>query len=250
MFPKKQRFARHRRAAHAKWKRRAAKSGRKQPPVCATLTRSVKGVSEGDAIVASVTAQAEPVLALFRSRGAYLEGHFQLTSGLHSSAYLQCALVLQYPESAEKLGRSLARELERVAGARPSLVASPALGGLIIGHEVARALGCRFIFTERDRVTGKMALRRGFHVKRDEAAVVVEDVITTGGSTQEVVAELRSAGAKLLAAGSIVDRSGGSAEVSVPRVALATIHADSYQLLACPLCAQGIPLVKPGSRPT
>jgi orotate phosphoribosyltransferase len=134
-----------------------------------------------------VTAQAESVLELFRSRGAYLEGHFSLTSGLHSTVYLQSALVLQYPEAAERLGRALAEDLRRVTGSPIRLVASPALGGLIIGHEVARALGARFIFTERDASTGKMTLRRGFQVTPGETAVVVEDVITTGGSTREVI---------------------------------------------------------------
>jgi orotate phosphoribosyltransferase len=186
---------------------------------------------------------------LFRSRGAYLEGHFRLTSGLHSAGYLQCALVLQHPDAAEKLGRALAAELRRAAAAPVQLVASPALGGLIIGHEVARALGTRFIFTERDASTGKMTLRRGFQVTPREAAVVVEDVITTGGSTQEVVDALRAAGANVVAAGSIIDRSGGRAAVGAPRVALATLQVNSHQPEACPLCAQGVPVVKPGSRP-
>jgi orotate phosphoribosyltransferase len=196
-----------------------------------------------------VTPQAESVVALFRSRGAYLEGHFRLTSGLHSGGYLQCALVLQYPEAAEKLGRALAAELRQAAAAPVQLVASPALGGLIIGHEVARALGTRFIFTERDASTGKMTLRRGFQVTPGEAAVVVEDVITTGGSTQDVIEVLRVAGANVLAAGSIIDRSGGLAAVGAPRVALATLQLNSHQPEACPLCAQGLPVSKPGSRP-
>jgi orotate phosphoribosyltransferase len=186
---------------------------------------------------------------LFRSRGAYLEGHFRLTSGLHSGGYLQCALVLQYPEAAEKLGRALAAELRQATEAPVQLVASPAMGGLIIGHEVARALGTRFIFTERDASTGKMTLRRGFQVTPGEAAVVVEDVVTTGGSTQEVVEVLRAAGANVLAAGSIIDRSGGRAAVGAPRVALATLLVNSHQPEACPLCARGVPVVKPGSRP-
>jgi orotate phosphoribosyltransferase len=188
-------------------------------------------------------------MEIFRSRGAYLEGHFLLTSGLHSSAYLQCALVLQYPEAAEKLGRSLAEELRAFTESPISVVASPALGGVIIGHEVARALGSRFVFTERDAATKKMALRRGFQVSPGETAVVVEDVITTGGSTQEVVEAMRTAGARVIGAGSIIDRSGGQAEVGVARVALATLQVDSYQPEICPLCAQGIPATKPGSRP-
>src|SRR5579864_8848677 len=128
----------------------------------------------------------QAVLDLFRSTGAYLSGHFRLTSGLHSPSYLQCALVLQHPEHAARLGSLLAAELRRLSPEPVSLVASPALGGVIAGHEVARALGVRFIFTERD-AAGKMALRRGFAVGAGEPAFVVEDVITTGGSTREVV---------------------------------------------------------------
>ena len=193
--------------------------------------------------------QAEPILALFRSTGAYLEGHFQLTSGLHSAEYLQCALVLQHPAAAERLGRQLAGALRSLAADKIQLVAAPALGGLIIGHEVARALGSRFIFAERDPATGKMALRRGFNVASGETAVVVEDVITTGGSSRDVVELLSAGGAKVVAAGSIIDRSGGHACVSVPRVALATLQVAAHYPPQCPLCARGIPVVKPGSRP-
>jgi orotate phosphoribosyltransferase len=197
-----------------------------------------------------VTPQAESILEIFRSRGAYLEGHFQLTSGLHSSQYLQCALVLQYPDIAEKLGQKLAAELRREAGASIQLVVSPALGGIVIGHEVARALGTRFLFTERDAATKKMALRRGFQITPGETAVVVEDVITTGGSTYDVVELVRAAGAKVVVAGSIIDRSGGRADAGVPRVALATLTVATHHAEACPLCAQGIPVAKPGSRPS
>jgi orotate phosphoribosyltransferase len=196
-----------------------------------------------------VTPQAESVLELFRSTGAYLEGHFRLTSGLHSAEYLQCALVLQHPAAAERLGRSLAQEIRTLAPGKIDLVASPALGGLIIGHEVARALGTRFLFTERDAATGKMTLRRGFTVAPGETAVVVEDVITTGGSTADVIGVLRAAGGRVLAAGSIIDRSGGRADVGVPRVALATLQVAAHHLQECPLCARGIPVAKPGSRP-
>jgi orotate phosphoribosyltransferase len=197
-----------------------------------------------------VTPQAESILELFRSTGAYLQGHFRLTSGLHSSEYLQCALVLQHPAAAEKLGRLLAAELRSLAGGKIDLVVSPALGGVIIGHEAARALGTRFLFTERDSATGKMTLRRGFTAGAGETAVVVEDVITTGGSTRDVVEALRAAGAKVAAAGSIIDRSGGQAGVGVPRVALATLQVVAHHPEGCPLCARGIPVVKPGSRPT
>ncbi len=197
-----------------------------------------------------MTPQAESILELFRSTGAYLQGHFRLTSGLHSSEYLQCALVLQHPAAAEKLGRLLAAELRSLAGGKIDLVVSPALGGVIIGHEAARALGTRFLFTERDSATGKMTLRRGFTAGAGETAVVVEDVITTGGSTRDVVEALRAAGAKVAAAGSIIDRSGGQAGVGVPRVALATLQVVAHHPEGCPLCARGIPVVKPGSRPT
>jgi len=197
-----------------------------------------------------VTPQAESILELFRSTGAYLQGHFRLTSGLHSAEYLQSALVLQHPPAAEKLGRLLAQELHPLLAEKASVVVSPALGGLIIGHEVARALGCRFIFTERDPDTRKMALRRGFRVEHGETAVVIEDVITTGGSTGDVIEVLREGQAKVLAAGSIVDRSGGFASVGVERVALVTLQVAAHYPEQCPLCKLGIPAVKPGSRPT
>jgi len=186
---------------------------------------------------------------LFRATGAYLEGHFRLTSGLHSPNYLQCALVLRHPPVAEDLGRRLAEALRTVLHEPVALVVSPALGGLIIGHEVARALGTPFLFTERDAESRKMALRRGFTVEPGETAVVVEDVITTGGSTREVIEVLHGAGARVLGAGSIIDRSGGSADVGVPRVALATLQVAAHDPGTCPLCRAGIPAVKPGSRP-
>jgi orotate phosphoribosyltransferase len=196
-----------------------------------------------------VTPQAESVLDLFRATGAYLEGHFRLSSGLHSPYYLQCALVLRHPPAAEDLGRRLAARLRAITDEPAALVVSPALGGLIIGHEVARALGAPFLFTERDPQTRKMVLRRGFTVHRGESAVVIEDVITTGGSTRDVIECLRAAGARVLAAGSIIDRSGGTADVGVPRVALATLQVAAHQPDTCPLCREGVPVVKPGSRP-
>jgi len=196
-----------------------------------------------------VTPQAESVLELFRSSGAYLAGHFRLTSGLHSAEYLQCALVLQYPAAAEKLGRLLAEEMAKLAP-KVALVVSPALGGIIIGHEVARAMGARFIFTERDPGSGKMMLRRGFTVTAGERAVVVEDVVTTGGSTADVVELLRTAGAEVVAAGSLIDRSGGRANVGAPRVALASLQVAAHYPEQCPLCQLGVPVEKPGSRPT
>ena len=195
-----------------------------------------------------MNAQADPVLKMFRDTGAYLSGHFRLTSGLHSPEYLQCAVVLQHPAHAERLGCQLASALRGAAGGETvGVVVSPAMGGLIIGHEVARALRTRFLFTERGG-DGKMTMRRGFAVEPGEAAVVVEDVITTGGSTREVVALLKAAGARPVAAGSIVDRSGGKAEVGAPRVALATVEVVTYPPEDCPLCRQGLPVSKPGSR--
>jgi orotate phosphoribosyltransferase len=196
-----------------------------------------------------VTPQAESVLELFRATGAYLQGHFRLTSGLHSAEYLQSALVLQHPAAAEKLGRMLAEEVRTIASEKIGLVVSPALGGLIIGHEVARALATRFIFMEREAATGMMALRRGFMAAPGEAAVVIEDVITTGGSTRDVIDILQTNGVKVLAAGSIIDRSGGQADVSVHRVALATLRVAAHYPEECPLCKLGIPALKPGSRP-
>jgi orotate phosphoribosyltransferase len=196
-----------------------------------------------------VTAQPADILNIFRETGAYLSGHFRLTSGLHSGEYLQCARVLQHPGHAERFGVELAARLRRVADTEKiDVVVSPAMGGLIIGHEVARSLGTRFIFTERDAATGKMTLRRGFSVQPDEVAVVVEDVITTGGSTREVIELLQAAGARPVAAGSIIDRSGGKSEVGAPRVALGTLEVVSYAPEDCPLCRQGLPIVKPGSR--
>jgi orotate phosphoribosyltransferase len=196
-----------------------------------------------------VTPQAESVLELFRSTGAYLQGHFRLTSGLHSAEYLQSALVLQHPPAAEKLGRMLAEEVRKIAGEKIGLVVSPAMGGLIIGHEVARALGTRFIFMEREPATGKMTLRRGFTADSGEATVVIEDVITTGGSTRDVIEILQAGEVKVLAAGSIIDRSGGQADVTVQRVALATLQVAAHYPEHCPMCKLGIPAVKPGSRP-
>jgi orotate phosphoribosyltransferase len=188
-------------------------------------------------------------MVLFEDTGAYLHGHFRLTSGLHSGEYLQCAKVLAHPEYAERLGRALSEKIRTLTGeATIDVVVAPAMGGVIIGHEVARALGARSLFTERDAATNSMTLRRGFEVTAGERAVVIEDVITTGGSTKEVVDAITAAGAQVLAAGSIVDRSGGRADVGVPRVALETLETVAYPPEECPLCREGMPLVKPGSR--
>jgi orotate phosphoribosyltransferase len=189
------------------------------------------------------------VLELFLQTGAYLKGHFRLTSGLHSGSYLQSALVLAHPQHAETLGRELAEKLRELAGPEGvALVISPALGGLIIGHEVARALGVRFLFTERD-AERKMSLRRGFTLSPGERVVVVEDVITTGGSTMEVIDIVRATGAIPVAAGSIVDRSGGAADLGIPRAALVTLKVEAHKPEECPMCEAGEPVVKPGSRP-
>lgn len=185
----------------------------------------------------------EKVIDEFKQTGALLEGHFQLTSGLHSTVYLQCARVLQFPEKAETFGRSIA---EKFAGDGIQLVASPAIGGIVIGHEVARALGARFIWTEREG--GEMTLRRGFTVSPGEKTLVVEDVITTGGSTRETIEALKSAGADVVGAASIIDRSGGSVEVGVPRVALATLRVLAVEPEICEACQSGEPVTKPGSR--
>jgi len=186
---------------------------------------------------------SEQVIDQFRTTGALLEGHFQLTSGLHSTVYLQCALVLQFPEKAESFGRAIA---EKYRGEGIRLVASPAIGGIVIGHEVARALGARFVWTERE--SGQMTLRRGFTVAPNEKTLVVEDVVTTGGSTRETIEALKQAGANVVAAASIIDRSGGSADVGVPRTALASLKVLSVDPSDCDACKLGEPVVKPGSR--
>ena len=184
------------------------------------------------------------VLDLFRESGALLEGHFRLSSGLHSNGYLQSALVLQHPHHAETLGKALAA---LVAQHQPTAVLSPALGGIVIGHEVARALGVRAVFAER--VEGKLALRRGFTLGPEDRLAIIEDVVTTGGSTVETIEVAKAHGAQPVTAGSIIDRSGGTSSLPVPYHALVTLSLPTWQESECPLCAQGIPAVKPGSRP-
>jgi orotate phosphoribosyltransferase len=190
------------------------------------------------------------LMDLFEETGAYLRGHFRLTSGLHSGEYLQCAKVLAYPAYAERLGSELARHLREIESGKVDAILAPALGGIIIGHEVARSFGVPFLFAERDNVTGQMALRRGFEVQPGQAVIVVEDVVTTGGSSREVVDLALAAGATVAAAGSIIDRSNGRADIGVPRVALERLDVSSYEPNRCPYCAQGMPIVKPGSRKT
>jgi orotate phosphoribosyltransferase len=201
----------------------------------------------------------DELLDLFRRSGALLEGHFRLTSGLHSPGYLQCALVLQFPESAERLGRAIA-DRTRELGA--TVVLSPALGGVVIGHEVGRALGVRAIFAERQDAL--LTLRRGFTLAAGDRVLVVEDVLTTGGSTRETMQVATAAGGQVVGAASIVDRSvanssnssnspgaptpGAGRLFDVPYVALLDFALPTYGPETCPLCAKGLPVVKPGSR--
>ena len=186
---------------------------------------------------------ADAVLDRFRRVGALLEGHFRLTSGLHSPGYLQCALVLQHPADAEACGAAIA---ERARSLGAQAVLSPALGGIVIGQEVARALGVRAIFAERQ--DAKLTLRRGFTLSPEEKVLVVEDVVTTGGSTRETIEVARAAGARVVGAAAIIDRSGGRQQIDVPFHALVTVALPTYDPASCPLCAAGEPVVKPGSR--
>ena len=185
----------------------------------------------------------DEVLSAFRRSGALLDGHFRLSSGLHSPGYLQCALVLQHPREADALGAALG-SIVRSLGAQTVL--SPAMGGIVIGQEVGRALGVRAIFAERQ--DGALTLRRGFALDPGEKVIVVEDVVTTGGSTRETMDVARAAGAIVVGACAIVDRSGGRQGLDVPFHALLPMDVTTYQPDACPLCQQGIPVVKPGSR--
>lgn len=185
----------------------------------------------------------EDVIQKFKQTGALLEGHFVLSSGLHSPLYLQCALVLQHPREAEEFGRAIA---DYFRSENIETVAAPAIGGIVIGHEVARALGARFIWTERQN--GEMTIRRGFSIAPGERILVLEDVVTTGGSTRETVEALRAAGGNVVAAASIIDRSSGKADVGVPRIALATLDVPSIEAVVCEACKRGEPAVKPGSR--
>ena len=183
------------------------------------------------------------VLDLFRKSGGLLEGHFRLSSGLHSHRYLQSALVLQHPEYAAALGQAIA---ERVRELKPNVVLSPALGGIVIGQEVGRALGVRAIFAERQ--DGRLTLRRGFTMSPADRAVVVEDVITTGGSTRETIDVALAAGADVAGAASIIDRGTQEGGLNVPLFALVKLEVPVYDPETCPMCARGEPMVKPGSR--
>ena len=195
----------------------------------------------------------EQLLSIFEAAGAIRHGHFELSSGRHSDTYVQCALVLQYPRYAEKLGQALAALF---SDARIDVVVSPALGGVVIGQEVARALplpndplggGVPALFVERD-ASGTLTMRRGFTIKPDQHVLVVEDVWTTGGSTEETIHVVQEAGGRVVAAGALIDRSGGTIEFPVESNALIQLKIDSYEPEDCPLCRQGTVAVKPGSR--
>lgn len=193
---------------------------------------------------------------IFEAAGAIRHGHFELSSGLHSATYVQCALVLQYPRFAEKLGRALAALF---SDAVIEAVVSPALGGVIIGQEVARALpetagqqavaggGVPALFVERD-ASGTMCMRRGFSLRPDQHVLVVEDVWTTGGSTQEAIRVVQEAGGRVVAVGALIDRSGGTIDFPVESQALLNLAIASYGPDECPLCRDGSAAMKPGSR--
>ena len=185
----------------------------------------------------------DEIIEHFKETGALLDGHFILSSGLHSPNYLQCALALRRPQDAAKFGKAIAAQFD---DQQFDAVVSPAIGGLIIGFAVANSLEIPFFWTEREN--GIMTLRRGFSVRENEKLLVVEDVITTGGSTRECIRVIEQSGAKVTAAASIIDRSNGAADVGVSRVALATLDVPVYQSENCPLCARGNAAVKPGSR--
>jgi orotate phosphoribosyltransferase len=188
---------------------------------------------------------ANRVIETFKRTDALLEGHFILSSGLHSPIYLQCAIALESTSVAMEFGEAIAKQFR---DQNVETVAAPAIGGLVIGYEVARQLGVRFIWTERE--AGQMTLRRGFNVRRGERILVVEDVITTGGSTRDTIDALTRFGAEAIGAASIIDRSAGKADVGVPRFSLATLDVPAVDSSACALCRQGQPAVKPGSRKT
>jgi orotate phosphoribosyltransferase len=187
----------------------------------------------------------EEVKEIFKKNNALLNGHFKLSSGLHSDTYFQSALILQYPKEAKRLGEEVALRLKENS-IKIDVVVSPAMGGIIIGQEVGRALGVKAIFTER--VDGKILLRRGFSVDKNERVLVVEDVITTGLSTREVIEILKASGAQVVAVASLVDRSAGRVDFEVPRFSLLSLEVKSFKEEDCPMCKSGDVAVKPGSR--
>lgn len=183
-------------------------------------------------------------VAIFTEAGALLQGHFRLTSGRHSDQYMQCAQVLKYPDKTEQLARHLAEAFQDDA---VELVVGPAMGGIIVSYEVARQLKVPGIFTEREN--GQMALRRGFTIQPGQRVLVVEDVVTTGGSVQEVMDVVRAAGGQVVGVGVLVDRSGGKVDFGVKTQAVLTMDIQSWEPEQCPFCAEGkLPVVKPGSR--
>lgn len=184
---------------------------------------------------------------LLRQEDALLSGHFRLSSGLHSDTYVQCARFLRRPDLAAPAAAALAVQLE-AAGLKPDVVVGPAMGGVVIGYELARQLRVPGIFTERD-IDGQMTIRRGFTIKPGEKVVIAEDVVTTGKSTLEVAKVLREMGAEVLAVASLIDRTGGKGGLDFPHFALLQVQAATFAPESCPLCAAGVPVVKPGSRP-
>jgi len=189
----------------------------------------------------------EDVRKIFEQVGAIRSGHFELTSGLHSDTYIQCAMVLQYPNHAETLGRALAEKFKEM---QISCVVAPAMGGITIGYEVARALGVRSLWVERDK-SGQMALRRGWEIKPAERVLVIEDVWTTGGSTRETIGVVQQEGGLAVAAGALIDRTNGRLDLNVSAHALLTIQVPTYDPAECPLCKSGAASAyKPGSRMT
>ncbi len=187
----------------------------------------------------------DEVIKAYEETHALLKGHFRLSSGRHSDRYLQSALVLQYPWIAEKLCAALA---ELVKPLYPHAIVSPALGGVIVGQELARALRVKAIFTERNKETDAMELRRGFQVEKGEKIFAVEDIITTGKSVKESIQVVRSLGAEVVGVGCLIDRSGGTGHFDVPLKALASLKVESWDEKECPLCKTGSPVTKPGSR--
>ena len=187
--------------------------------------------------------QEDKILKLFEETGALLSGHFRLSSGLHSGNYFQCALLLQNPYIAEKMCKQLAGYFK---DDKPTCVVAPALGGVIVSYETARALGVKSLFTER--VEGKMTLRRGFEIKKEDRVLVVEDVITTGLSTGEVLEAVKSTGASIIGVGCVVNRSGKTLDFGVKLKSLAMLDFPTYNQEDCPLCRKGVEITKPGSR--
>jgi len=185
----------------------------------------------------------DEVLALMEDLGALHRGHFLLSSGRHSDTYFQCARILQYPDLARELGAAIAA---LCADETCDLVVSPALGGILVGHEVARALGRRFVFSERK--DGVMTIRRGFTLDKGEKVMIVEDVVTRGTSLLEVRDAVEALGGRVVGLASIVDRTGDDVELPLPLRALAKVRVETWEAADCPLCARGEPLVKPGSR--